>query len=121
MSAKPALPSLDDDLAPRKRLDLKAIKPSAVDDESVAENSRKIGSEWGAQTSLAPVEQPKPVLASLRIEVPEYLDRELAIRAAEQRVTKQFLVMKALQAVGYQLDDADLVEDKRKAKAKRKV
>ncbi len=123
MSAKPALPSLNDDLAPRKRLDLKAIKPSAVDDVSVVENSWKIGSEWGAQTSLPAehLEHARPILASLRIEVPEYLDRELAIRAAEQRVTKQFLVMKALQAAGYQLNDADLVEDKRKAKAKRRV
>jgi hypothetical protein len=125
MSAKPVLPSLDGDLAPRKRLDLKAIKPSAADDESVSENSRRIGSEWGAQTSLpsAPIEQPKPplALASLRIEVPEYLDRELALKAAEQRVTKQFLVMKALQAAGYRLDEADLVEDKRKVKARRKV
>jgi hypothetical protein len=36
-------------------------------------------------------------------------------------VTKQFLVMKALQAAGYRLDEADLVEDKRKVKARRKV
>ena len=125
MSAKPVLPPLDGDLAPRKRLDLKAIKPSAADDESVSENSRRIGSEWGAQTSLpsAPIEQIKPplALASLRIEVPEYLDRELALKAAEQRVTKQFLVMKALQAAGYRLDEADLVEDKRKVKARRKM
>lgn len=120
MSTKPALPSLDDDLVPRKRLDLKALKSSVVDDESVAENSRRIGLEWGAQTSLAraPVEQSKPILASLRIEVPEYLDRELAVTAAEQRVTKQFLVMKALQAAGYRLDETDLVEDKRKTKRK---
>ncbi|GJE02194.1 MULTISPECIES: hypothetical protein [Methylobacterium] len=132
---KAALPSITEDLAPRKRVDLKAIRPAAVDDAAVAENSRKIGTEWGAQTSLTPVEpspppapapkaeapvaapeHPKVPLASLRIEVPEYLDRELAIRAAEQRVTKQYLVAKALQAAGYRLDDADLVEDKRKAK-----
>ncbi len=121
MSVKPVLPPLNDDLTPRKRLDLKSIKPSAVEDQFVIDNSRKIGSEWGAQTSLAPepFEQSKPVLASLRVEVPEYLDRELAIKAAEQRVTKQYLVMKALQAAGYQLNDTDLVEDKRKAKARR--
>ena len=29
--------------------------------------------------------------------------------------------MKALQAVGYRLDEDDLVEDKRKAKAKRRL
>jgi hypothetical protein len=47
---------------------------------------------------------------------PDYLDRELALKAVDQRVTKQYLVMKALQAAGYKLDDADLVEDKRKQK-----
>jgi hypothetical protein len=118
---KEALPSIGDDLAPRKRVDLKSIKSADVDDAAVAENSRKLGTEWGAQTSLSPtpepeIARPKVPLASLRIEVPDYLDRELALKAVDQRVTKQYLVMKALQAAGYKLDDADLVEDKRKQK-----
>jgi hypothetical protein len=116
---KAALPSIGDELAPRKRVDLKSIKSADVDDAEVTENSRKLGTEWGAQTSLIPTpepeaERPKVPLASLRIEVPDYLDRELALKAVDQRVTKQYLVMKALQAAGYKLDDADLVEDKRK-------
>ena len=118
---KGALPSIGDDLAPRKRVDLKSIKSADVDDAAVAENSRKLGTEWGAQTSLSPtpepeIERPKVPLASLRIEGPDYLDRELALKAVDQRVTKQYLVMKALQAAGYKLDNADLVEDKRKQK-----
>jgi hypothetical protein len=118
---KAALPSIGDELAPRKRVDLKSIKSADVDDAEVTENSRKLGTEWGAQTSLTPTPKPeaertKVPLASLRIEVPDYLDRELALKAVDQRVTKQYLVMKALQAAGYKLDDADLVEDKRKQK-----
>jgi hypothetical protein len=118
---KAALPSIGDELAPRKRVDLKSIKSADVDDAEVTENSRKLGTEWGAQTSLTPrpepeAERPKVPLASLRIEVPDYLDRELALKAVDQRVTKQYLVMKALQAAGYKVDDADLVEDKRKQK-----
>jgi hypothetical protein len=125
---KAALPSIGDELVPRKRVDLKSIKSADVDDAEVTENSRKLGTEWGAQTSLAPTpepeaerpkveaERPKVPLSSLRIEVPDYLDRELALKAVDQRVTKQYLVMKALQAAGYKLDDADLVEDKRKRK-----
>ena len=93
---KEALPSIGDDLAPRKRVDLKSIKSADVDDAAVAENSRKLGTEWGAQTSLSPtpepeIERPKVPLASLRIEVPDYLDRELALKAVDQRVTKQYL------------------------------
>jgi|SRR5271163_4788464 len=112
--SKPALPSISEDLTPRKRVDLRAIRPVHVDDEVVAQNSQQIGKEWGVRSGEAT--QAKVPLASLRIEVPEYLDRELAFKAVEQRVTKQFLVVKALQAAGYRVDDADLVEDKRKAK-----
>ena len=96
---KQALPTLTDDLAPRRRVDLKAIKPVEMDDAAVAENSRKIGTEWGAQTSLSAVptslppapqpDKPKVPLASLRIEIPDYLDRELAFKAVELRCTKQ--------------------------------
>jgi hypothetical protein len=40
----------------------------------------------------------------------------LTLQAADQRVTKQYLVLKALQQVGYRVDPVDLVEDKRKAR-----
>ncbi len=123
--SKPNLPSITSDLAPRRRLDLKAIRSAQVDDSEVAENSRKIGAEWGAQTSLETTPEKaqvklapraKTLLASLRIEVPDYLDRELAFKAVEMRCTKQHLVVKALRDAGYRVDDADLVEDKRKTK-----
>jgi hypothetical protein len=125
MSNKPVLPPLDADLdQPRKRVDLKAIRSKAqADDEEIAENSRKIGSQWGASTSLQNAEPPAPVLerapiASLRIEVPTYLDDELTQKAAAKRVTKQFLVLTALKQAGYHIDDADIVADKRKARRK---
>lgn len=129
---KPVLPSIDDDLAaaPRKRVDLKAIRPAAiVDDDTVIENSRRIGEEWGASTSLptgseekaAPSEDlqpPSPAtpIASLRIEVPIYLDDELRLKAATAGVTKQFLVMQALAAAGYTIRPEDLVADRRKSR-----
>ena len=122
MSAKPALPPIDAELEhPRKRVDLKSIRPKATaDDETVEENSRRLGSEWGASTTLKPPSQsePAPPLASLRIEVPAYLDDELTQKAAAQRVTKQFLVLTALRQAGYHIRDADLVADKRKARRK---
>ena len=123
MSAKPALPPIDAELEhPRKRVDLKSIRPKdTADDETVEENSRRLGSEWGASTTLKPEPQPEPVpppLASLRIEVPAYLDDELTQKAAAQRVTKQFLVLTALRQAGYHIRDMDLVADKRKARRK---
>jgi len=127
MSNKPFLPPLDADLdQPRKRIDLKAIRSKAqANDAEIAENSRKIGSQWGASTSLENVQQPPPSqtaarspLASLRIEMPVYLDDELTQKAAALRVTKQFLVLTALRQAGYHIEDADIVADKRKARRK---
>ncbi len=104
------LPRIDDELEPKKRVDLRSIRPNGGDDATIDENSRRLAGEWlGGQ---------KTPLASLRIEVPEYLDRELAMRAAERRVTKQYLVMQALRDAGYRVEEQDLVTDKRK---KRKV
>jgi hypothetical protein len=126
--SKADLPSIDDELAaPRKRLDLKAIRlKGAVDDAAIEENSRRLGTEWGALTSLEGGKGPKPSaetarapIASLRIEMPEYLDRTLARRAADERVTKQYLVLKALEQAGYEIDPIDLVPDKRKARGRK--
>ena len=117
MNTKPALPPLDDELTvPPRRVNLRAIQPKApVDDAVVEENSRRLGGDWGAQTTLEPP-KPKARLASLRIEVPEYLDRELALKAVDQRVTKQYLVVQALRDAGFRVDAEDLVADKRKNK-----
>ena len=124
MSNKSALPPIDADLEPpRHRVDLKAIRPKGqADDATIEENSRRLGSDWRASTTLQPP-APEPTvvrapLASLRIEVPAYLDHELTQKAASQRVTKQYLVLTALRQAGYHIDDADIVADKRKARRK---
>ena len=126
MNNKTPLPPIDADLAqPRKRIDLKAIRPKAQeDDATVAENSRRLGSEWGASTSMQDTQPPtaaaeRAPVASLRIEVPAYLDDELTQRAAAKRVTKQYLVLSALRQCGYHIKDADIVTDKRKLRWKR--
>lgn len=121
MTNKRALPPIDAELdEQRKRIDLKAIQPKAdADDATIEENSRKLGNEWGASTGLQRVPAPgaaRAPVASLRIEVPTYLDNELTQKAAAQRVTKQYLVLTALRHAGYRIDDADLVADKRKAR-----
>ena len=103
------------DLTPRKRIDLRSIKAPESDDVSVEINSRKLADDWGAVTTVMP---PKGPMASLRLEIPAYLDQELAEKALRgingQRVTKQFLVIQALQAAGFRVDPDDMVPDKRK-------
>jgi hypothetical protein len=128
MTHKRALPPIDAELdEQRKRIDLRAIRPKAgADDATIEENSRLLGNEWGASTSLQRVQAPtsaqagvRAPVASLRIEVPNYLDNELTREAAAKRVTKQYLVLTALRVAGYHIDDTDLVADKRKVRRRR--
>jgi hypothetical protein len=126
MSKPPPFPSIERELtpAPRQRVDLKALKPRApMADEAIEANSRTIGEKWGASTQL-PIPEPTlpaaPVI-SFRGYIPLYLDDELSIKAAERRVTKTFLVMEALAKAGYRVDEADLVEDRRRSKQKGKM
>ena len=41
-------------------------------------------------------------------------DQEMAMKKAERRVTKTFLIMEALSKAGYRVDEVDLVQDRRK-------
>jgi hypothetical protein len=117
MAVKPeALPSVDNDLTipvePPSRPNLAALRSSPhVADETVRANSRAIGEKWGASTRI-PVPPPTTPLESLRIDVPDYLARELRVRCAEMKVTNAYLVMKALTKDGFHVDEKDLVPDR---------
>jgi hypothetical protein len=113
------LPSVDDDLAlptepQTPRPNLAALK-SGVDipDEAVRANSRSIGEKWGATTRITAAPPATP-LESLRIDVPDYLARELRVRCAEQKVTNAYIVMKALAKEGFHIEEKDLVTDRYK-------
>ena len=108
-------PSLKDELRPRARL--KRHDDGPVTDEEIEANSRQLGERWGASTSIpTPAPQPVPLapVVSIRGYIPQYLDDELARKAAERRVTKTFLLMEALAKTGYRVEEADLVQDRRK-------
>jgi len=114
------LPPISDELRPaRPKLDV-ALEPKAdLPDDAIEARSRAIGQRWGSATHPPTPKKPaKPVapLVSIRFDAPDYLDRELAVKAAEQGVTKTFLILTALGAAGYRLDDADLVKDRRRWK-----
>jgi hypothetical protein len=58
----------------------------------------------------------------VRFDFPDYVDQQLAVRAATTKgpsggkVTKTYLALKALKDAGYRVDDVDLVEDRRREK-----
>src|ERR1051326_3869349 len=120
MAKKPEeLPSIDDALtvppaAAVRRPDLSSLRSSAaVPDEAVRANSRSIGEKWGATTRI-PTPVPATPLESLRIDVPDYLARELRVRCAEEKLTNAYIVMKALAKDGFHIDEKDLVVDRYK-------
>lgn len=55
----------------------------------------------------------------LAVEVPEYLRDAVNLRAARERGTARHIVMQGLQAIGFEIDPADLVVDGRQSVAKR--
>ena len=50
----------------------------------------------------------------LSLEVPDYLARELKVKAATEGVTVRFLVLSALVAQGYRIEASELEEDGRR-------
>jgi len=50
----------------------------------------------------------------LSLEVPDYLARELKVKAATEAVTVRFLVLSALSEAGYRVDGDELEEDGRR-------
>ena len=64
------------------------------------------------------VEPQKPAapLSSVRFDCPDYLDKALSVKAAEEGVTKTYLILQALGQAGYRLDEVDLVKDRRRLK-----
>jgi len=110
-----------------KKVELNLKPRPELPDEAIEANSRSIGERYGSNTQIAagPVRPaPRPAapppamapLTSVRFDCPDYLDKELAIRAAEEGVTKTYLILKALGAAGYRLDSADLVKDRRRVR-----
>jgi hypothetical protein len=119
---KKALPPIDNELAaPRLRIDLKSLKTrEPMTDEAVEANSHTIGKKWGATTQL-PMDAPSVPLApvaSIRGYIPQYLDNELSIKAAERRVTKTYLIVEALEKAGYHVNEIDLIPDRRRSRQK---
>jgi hypothetical protein len=108
-------PPISDELRPKAKLKRHDNDPAS--DADVEANSRRIGEKWGAASRIGPAPEPLPATApvvSIRGYIPDYLDREMAMKAAERNVTKTFLIMEALAKTGYRIEDVDLVRDRRK-------
>jgi hypothetical protein len=116
MAAKPELPSALDELEqPRPRTDLKAKLPprEAVSDDVIEQNSRAIGEQWRANTRLPAPEQ-RVSVAKMRVDIPEYVFEQIKRRCFEENGTQPYYILKGLKAIGFDVNDEDLVPDRRK-------
>jgi hypothetical protein len=107
-------PPISDELRPKARL--KRHDAETASDADVEANSRRIGEIWGAATRIDQEAETVPLapVVSIRGYIPDYLDNEMAMKAAERRVTKTFLIMEALAKAGYRVENVDMVQDRRK-------
>jgi|ERR1700721_1172714 hypothetical protein len=115
MATKTELPPIDEELTPpRSRLNLRNLRPrDDLSDETVEANSRAMGESWGASTKLPQPEEQTP-LTSVRLDLPDYVDRQLKLKVATEGGTKAFYILKALARDGFQIRDTDLRLDRRK-------
>jgi hypothetical protein len=115
MAAKPGLPPIDDELAPRRpRPNLRTLRPrDEIPDSAVEANSRSIGEQWGASTRLVQPEEETP-LSSVRLDLPEYVDRQLKLKCASEGGSKAYYILRALAKDGFEIKEKDLKLDRRR-------
>jgi hypothetical protein len=122
MTDKPENPLASEILQARKpRLNVALPPRRVLPDDIVEAGSRAIGEKWGANTRIVPVPPAEPVepaapLVSVRFDCPDYLDRAISVDAAQENVTKTFMILRALQKAGYEIKNVDLVKDRRRSK-----
>lgn len=116
---RPPLRVDENDLLPQR----KAISSDDEDDSRILAAADQLSARHSAlrdgspPTTALPCPAPTPVptvMASWKLVVPDYLDRELSRCAAERRVSKGFLVLEALAKVGYEIRPEDLIGDRRR-------
>jgi hypothetical protein len=111
MIAKDGRPSLDDedeDLALQQRIEALAR------DQGIPSLTPAPAQEPVRKGDVPGKNRPALATKSIKIEMPDYLFHELSIAAATKGVTKKYLILMALKAAGYRIDNADLEEDGRR-------
>ena len=115
------------------RLNLRGLRPAGMDDDEVERNVDEIAHSYGAHAQIPPARREPPsrpaepvpsapaprtraANASFRVDLPEYLNQELAMRAARDGATKAYLIIDALHRAGYAVRPEDLVADRRKTR-----
>ena len=102
----------------------KTVLPLDEDDDTLAQRISETAKQQGIP-SLTPtplaVSPPGGSRRPIKVEVSDELFDALTIAAAQQRVTKRYLILAALREAGYPVTDADFMEDGRRLRGSRKT
>ena len=104
---KPALPDV--------RLPTRGADDRASDDaikSRLRVATRDLG--FGGSTDASTAVHARTPARSIQLVVPDYLFEEMGVKAVRRRVTKRFLILEALAAVGYFVEPGDMEEDGRR-------
>lgn len=104
MSKKIVLPLDDDDVLERR----------------INETAKQQGIPSLTPAPVVPPGQTEP-RRPIKVEVSDTLFQALTVAAAQQRVTKRFLILSALRNAGYPVDAEDFLEDGRRVRGSRKA
>jgi hypothetical protein len=108
---KPFLSINDDDV------DAKLEQLAADKGVGKMEKPRAAGDGAGEGTASEPTAES----SKINFEGPAYLATALKIKAAQERTSVRYLIMKALRASGFEINDADMVEDGRRLRGSNKL
>lgn len=116
MAPRKPLPPLGAALTPTGLPALGTVRPPVPlqDDDAIAAAARTLGSAMGASTLLpAPPAAPRQMVR-FSLELPKDLDDQLRLAAVERDTNKTVLIMQALAAIGFKVDEADLAPGRRR-------
>ncbi len=94
------------------------------DDDALAQRIAETAKQQGIPSlTPAPTSSSSPTGSRrpIKVEVSDALFEALTIAAAQQRVTKRFLILSALRDAGFPVDVADFREDGRRLRGSRKT
>lgn len=88
------------------------IKPA----NEPGEGAKRVQSAAKLEPAVDPntIPTPRTQMQSVKIEIPDYVYTELRVRAAHRRTTIKHVIMTSLRLEGFEIREADMIEDGRR-------
>lgn len=79
-------------------------------------SKRRVPGASKAEPAVDPntIPTPRTQMQSVKIEIPDYVYTELRVRAAHRRTTIKHVIMTSLRLEGFEIREADMIEDGRR-------